>query len=83
MFNFIQKAEMEFPTLCDDFKDELNYASNVIRRAIDDFLTIYEEMFLDDQYDEVSDILTDLCRDWFGNYLFEIYRNTCIEEDNY
>ena len=83
MFNFIQKAEREFPTLCDDFEDELDFASNVIRWAIDDFLTMYEEVFLDDRYDEVSDILTNLCKDWFGDYLFEIYRNTCIEEDNY
>jgi len=83
MFDFIQKAEIEFPTLCDDFENELDYASNVIRWAIDDFLTIDEEMFLDDRYDEVSDILTDLCKDWFGDYLFEIYRNTCTEEDGY
>jgi hypothetical protein len=83
MFDFIQKAEIEFPTLCDDFENELDYASNVIRRAIDDFLTIDEEMFLDDRYDEVSDILTELCKDWFGDYLIEIYRNTCTEEDGY
>jgi hypothetical protein len=83
MFDFIQKAEIEFPTLCDDFENELDYASNVIRWAIDDFLTIDEEMFLDDRYDEVSDILTELCKDWFGDYLIEIYRNTCTEEDGY
>ena len=83
MFDFIQKAEIEFPMLCDDFENELDYASNVIRWAIDDFLTIDEEMFLDDRYDEVSDILTELCKDWFGDYLIEIYRNTCTEEDGY
>ena len=83
MLDFIHKAEREFPMLCDDFGDEFDFASNVIKWAVDDFLTIDEEMFLDDRYDDVSDILIDLCKDWFGEYLFEIYRSTCSEENGY
>lgn len=83
MLPFIQKAEQEFPMMCDDFGDEFDYASNVIRWAVDDFLTIDENIFLDDRYDEFSDTLNDMCKDWFGEYLFEIYRNTCIEDEEY
>ena len=79
---FIQKAEVEFPTLCDDFADEFEYASNVIRWAIDDFMTIDEDIFLDEKYDDIHNILTDLCKDWFGEYLFEIYKETCSEENS-
>ena len=79
MTDFIKKAESEFPTMCDDFVDEFEYAYKVIRWAVDDFLTIDEELFLDDRYDEISDILVDMCKDWFGEYLFDIYRTTCEE----
>lgn len=78
---YISDAEMDFPTLCDDFKDEFEYAHNVIRYAVDYFLTTQEEMFLDEIYDDVNDIVVDMCKEWFGEYLFEIYRNTCPEEN--
>ena len=81
--SFIHKAEIEFPTLCDDFGDEFEYASGVIRWAVDDFMTIDEDLFLDDRYDEFSNTLTDMCKDWFGEYLMEIYRNTCTEDEEY
>jgi len=41
--------------------------------------SIQEETFLDDRYDEIHDILIEKCKDWFGEYLFEIYRMTCEE----
>ena len=41
---------------------------------MNDFLTIQEETFLDDRYDEIHDILIEKCKDWFGEYLFEIYQ---------
>ncbi|MFN9901751.1 MAG: hypothetical protein ACK55Z_23800, partial [bacterium] len=52
---FIRNAELDFPTLCDDFGDEFDYADNVIRIAIDDFLTEDEDFVdsLGDDYDDV------------------------------
>lgn len=79
---YINDAELDFPTLCDDFGDEFDYAENVIRNAIDDFLTQDEE-FVDsmgDDYDEVHSYVTDIVKDWYGEYLFDIYRMTCPEE---
>lgn len=79
---FITNGELDFPTLCDDFGDEFEYADNVIKRAIDEFLT-EDEDFMDsigDDYDEVYDYLIDITKDWYGEYLLEIYRMTCPEE---
>ncbi len=81
MKNYITTAEINFPTLCDDFGDEFEYADNVIRWAVDDFLTSNEDSYLDEMYDEIHDLIVDWCKGWFGEYLFEIYRNTCPEED--
>ena len=77
---YITDAEMYFPTLCDDFTDEFEYADNVIRYGIDDFLTTNEDMFLDELYDDVFETLRVMCKDWFGDYLMNIYKQTCQEE---
>jgi hypothetical protein len=81
MLPFIHKAEQEFPMMCDDFIHEYDYAFAVINRAVNEFLNINEEMFLDERYDEISDILTNLCKEWFSEYLFDIYRETCPNEN--
>lgn len=78
---FIHDGEINFPTLCDDFGDEFEYADNVISWAADDFLTSNEDVFLDEMYDDVHDIVVDMCKDWFGEYLLDVYRNTCSEEE--
>ena len=73
MQKFINNAEMDFPTLCDDFGDEFEYADNVISRAVDDFLTADDEnSFMSERYDELHNIVYDTCKDWFGDYLIEI-----------
>jgi hypothetical protein len=81
MEKFINKAELDFPTLCDDFSDEFEYADNVISRAVDDFLTADEDVFTSERHDELYYIVYDKCKDWFGEYLIEIFMNTCPEED--
>ena len=81
MEHYIWKSEENYPMICDDFGDEFDYADNVIEGAVNDFLTIQEETFLDDRYDEIHDILIEKCKDWFGEYLFEIYRTTCSENE--
>jgi hypothetical protein len=83
MEKYITDGEINYPTLCDDFGDEFDYADNVINWAVDEFMTINEDMFLDDKFDEVNETLVDMCKEWFGEYLFEIYRNTCTEENGY
>ena len=76
---FIFNAELDFPTLCDDFGDEFEYADNVISRAVDDFLSEDENFMnsLGNTYDEVFDYVHEIVKDWFGDYLIEIYQSTC------
>ena len=83
MKEYITDGEINYPTLCDDFGDEFEFADNVINYAVDKFMTIDEDMFLEDKFDEVNEILTDMCKQWFGEYLFDIYRTTCTEENDY
>lgn len=82
MEKFINDGEINFPTLCDDFDDEYEYADGVIKWAVDDFLTSNEDAFMDEMYDELHEIVVDKCRDWFGDYLIEIYINTCNEDED-
>lgn len=79
---FIEKAEIFFPTLCDDFVDEFDYASAVINLAVDEFLTDDEGLTdsLGDDYDEVSESVIDIVKGWYGEHLFDVYRGTCPEE---
>ena len=83
MKKFITDGEINYPTLCDDFGDEFDYADNVIEYAISNFLTIDEDLFESENYDDIHDSLVEMCKDWFGEYLFEVYRNTCSEENGY
>lgn len=77
---YITMGEINYPTLCDDFEDEYEYADNVIDYAIDEFLSEYALNIEDtDYYSDVMDYLLNLCRDIFGEYLSEIYLTTCEE----
>jgi hypothetical protein len=77
---YISLGELNYPTLCDDFNDEYEYSDHVIDYAIDEFLS---ENTIDiedeDYYSDVMDYLSSLCRDIFGEYLYEVYKNTCSE----
>jgi hypothetical protein len=85
MQKYITNAEINYPTLCDDFGDEFEYADKVINYAVDEFMTDEEiyDMFLDENYDEINEIMVDMCKQWFGEHLFEIYTTTCTEENGY
>ena len=76
---YITDSEMNYPTLCDDFKYDWEYMDEVINDAVSDFLTTYDEVFLDERFDKVNEIVTDMCLDWFGDELKEIYKMTCEE----
>jgi hypothetical protein len=79
---YITDGEINYPTLCDDFEDGYEYADAVIDYAIDKFLGEFDEdIDEEDYYSDVMDYLRNLCRDKFGQYLIEIYKMTCIEED--
>ena len=82
MKDFITQGEINLPTMCDDFEDAYEYADAVIEYAIDELLEEFDEDLSDkDYYSDVMDLLLKLCRDEFGDYLINIYKTTCLEED--
>ena len=81
MEKHITNGEINYPTLCDDFGDEFEYADNVIRYAVNEFMTIDEDIFEDERYDEWEEMLIEMCKEKFGERLFEAYRTTCQDED--
>jgi hypothetical protein len=78
---FIDKAIADEPSPCDEYEDEFDYAENRIDWAITDFLSTSEEFYNSEEYDEYHSILTDLCKEWFAEKLFDDYRSTCDEDD--
>ena len=81
MEKHITNGEINYPTLCDDFGDEFEYADNVISYAVGEFMTIDEDIFEDERYDEWEEMLIEMCKEKFGERLFEAYRTTCQDED--
>jgi hypothetical protein len=81
MEKHITNGEINYPTLCDDFGDEFEYADNVIRYAVNEFMTIDEDIFEDERYDEWEEMLIEMCKEKFSERLFEAYRMTCQEDD--
>lgn len=79
---YITDGEINYPTLCDDFEDGYEYADAVIDYAINKFLGEFDEdMYEQDYYSDVVDYLRNFCRDEFGQYLIDIYEETCTEEE--
>ena len=77
---YIFRAELEYPTLCDDFEDEHEYADAVIDYAIDKLLDEVDEgIFGEDYISDVMDYLRSMTRIFFGQYLIDIYKTTCSE----
>ena len=81
MEEYITIAEINHPMLCDDFNDGFEYADNIITDAVRDFMTTDEDIFDDVRYDEWEERLIDMCKEKFGERLFEVYRTTCQEDD--
>ena len=79
---YISDGEINYPTLCDDFEDGYDYADAVIDYAIYKLIDEFDEDIYDkDYYDDVMDYLRNFCRDEFGQYLIDIYKETCTEEE--
>jgi hypothetical protein len=78
---FIDRAIADEPNPCDDYEDKFDYAFNRIDWAVTDFLSIDEEFYNSEEFDEYHSILVDLCKEWFAEKLFDDYRNTCDEHE--
>ena len=77
---YINRAELEYPTLCDDFGDEYEYAVAVIDYAIDKLLDdVDDDIFEQDYISDVLDYLRSMTEIMFGQYLIEVYKTTCSE----
>lgn len=74
---FIETVVNQSSTKCEDFGDEFSYAENMIGWAVDDFLSIHENVFNDNSYDDIHDMLVDLCKQHFGGKLMEDYFTNC------
>jgi hypothetical protein len=77
---YINRAELEYPTLCDHFGNEYEYADAVIDHAIDELLDeVDDDIFEKDYISDVLDYLRSKSKILFGQYLIDIYKNTCSE----
>lgn len=74
---FIDKAIADEPNPCDEYDDEFDYAENRIDWFVTDFLSEHEESYNSDEYDDYYSELIDLCKEWFAEELFQIYRDKC------
>jgi hypothetical protein len=80
--NYLQKAvEAEDPTF---YSDEFEYADNMISFAVNDFLSVDEEFIEQgDNFDDWTSRLTEIMKDEFAEELFEIWRASNPDEDDY
>ena len=65
-------------SLCLDFDDEYDYADSVIDEVIDEIISDSGiDVFEEDYYSDLLDYTRELCRNWFGESLMNIYMETC------
>ena len=76
---FIEQSIADEPNPCDDYEDQYDYASSRLDWAVTHFLSIDEDFYNSEEYDDYHDMLLDMCKEWFAERLFEDYRNTCVE----
>lgn len=82
--NHISSAINIDPTPCENFGDEFEYADNVLSWALDDFLTADENIIdmIGDDYDDIHSLMVDYMKEWFGEEVLDLYRDTCQEYIN-
>lgn len=76
---FINQSIADEPNPCDDYEDQYDYAYSRLDWAVTHFLSIDEDFYNSEEYDDYHDMLLDMCKEWFADRLFEDYRNTCTE----
>lgn len=79
MKKFIDEQITEQSTLCEDFSDEFEYADNIISDAIDEFFNTNPNVYDSPEFFDMQSDLNDKCKEWFGEELLEIFRDTCEE----
>ena len=70
---------------CSEFGDGYEYADEVIRKAINNFLySLSSEIELtQESFEETEEILVDLSKDWFNDSLMESFEQNCSDEEDY
>lgn len=72
---------------CQNFSDEFDFADSIISEAVDDFMAeLYDytegEDIYDGNYNYVLDTVLVNTRDWYGEELFELFRQNCEDSDS-
>ena len=70
---------------CSEFGDGYEYADEVIRKAINNFLySLASEIeFTHESFEEAEEILVDLSKDWFEDSLMEGFEQNCSDDEDY
>jgi len=70
---------------CSEFNDGYEYADEVIRKAINNFLySLAGEIELTpESFEETEEILVDLSKDWFEDSLMESFEENCSDDEEY
>ena len=70
---------------CSEFGDGYEYADEVIRKAINNFLysLSIEIELTQESFEETEEILVDLSKDWFNDSLMESFEQNCSDEEDY
>lgn len=68
---------------CSEFNDGYEYADEVIRKAINNFLySLSGEIELTpESFEETEEILVDLSKDWFEDSLMEGFEENCSDDE--
>jgi hypothetical protein len=68
---------------CSEFNDGYEYADEVIRKAINNFLySLAGEIELTpESFEETEEILVDLSKDWFEDSLMEGFEENCSDDE--
>ena len=85
---YITAGEIEYPIICENYGDEYDYADVIIKYTLDRLISEFISSGGSIEYDNQEDInaidnFIDLCKDIFGDYLLDVYRSTCSDEDIY
>ena len=70
---------------CSEYDDGYEYADEVIRKAINNFLySLASEIELTpESFEETEEILVDLSKDWFEDSLMESFEENCSDDEEY
>ena len=70
---------------CSEYDDGYEYADEVIRKAINNFLYYLagEIELTPESFEETEEILVDLSKDWFEDSLMESFEQNCSDDEEY